>query len=399
VIGNPPYGAWQDYEKRQLLKKLYRGYVRETYTLFLQRCLSLLKNNGKLVFIIPDTFLALHLHKKLREELLKNSVVEEIILIPSHFFPGINFGYSNLCIISILKSRNFQDNRISIASVTNSVNDLYEITNGNYKVADYYEQVSQEEVLKTIDHSFLIGGNSRIRELVNKSEVCLGDIADCVTGFYSGDNRKFMATRDCSVKRSKGFEIINECLVDYDFLKQRDVLTGLKNLKEYIPILKGGKSHFVKDTEWFIRWDQKTVEHYKKDKKARFQNSAYYFREGIGVPMVKSNGIHAFLLQKRLFDQSVVGIFPKDPKHLYYILAFLNSDICSQLLRIINHTANNSANYLKKLPIILDNGSFKEIDKIFNGFWESKNVVETLGKVNKVFNMLYSHKTGLCPLS
>ena len=31
VIGNPPYGAWQDYEKRDLLKKKYAGhYVKET---------------------------------------------------------------------------------------------------------------------------------------------------------------------------------------------------------------------------------------------------------------------------------------------------------------------------------------------------------------------------------
>ena len=35
VIGNPPYGAWQDYDKRDVLKKKYQGqYVKETYSLF-----------------------------------------------------------------------------------------------------------------------------------------------------------------------------------------------------------------------------------------------------------------------------------------------------------------------------------------------------------------------------
>ena len=58
IIGNPPYGAWQEYEKRATLKKKYEGhYVKETYSLFLLRCLSLLKLNGKLSFIVPDTFL------------------------------------------------------------------------------------------------------------------------------------------------------------------------------------------------------------------------------------------------------------------------------------------------------------------------------------------------------
>ena len=62
VIGNPPYGAWQDYEKRDVLKKKYTGhYVKETYSLFLLRCLSVLKMGGKLSFIIPDTFLFLNI--------------------------------------------------------------------------------------------------------------------------------------------------------------------------------------------------------------------------------------------------------------------------------------------------------------------------------------------------
>ena len=68
VICNPPYGAWQDYDKRNQLKKKYVGqYVKETYTLFLLRSISVLKMGGRLSFIIPDTFLFLNMHEKLRK--------------------------------------------------------------------------------------------------------------------------------------------------------------------------------------------------------------------------------------------------------------------------------------------------------------------------------------------
>jgi len=87
--------------------------------------------------------------------------------------------------------------------------------------------------------------------------------------------------------------------------------------------------------------------------KARFQNAKYYFREGIGLPMVSSKRVTAALLEKRLFDQSIVGIFSHDPGLLYYLLGFFNSSICTRLLRIINPSANNSANYVKKIPLIL----------------------------------------------
>jgi len=103
IIGNPPYGAWIEYQKRSDFKKIYKDYSRESYTLFLRRCVDLLKENGKLVFIIPDTFLAINLHKNLRKKLLQETAIEELLLIPSRFFPGVNFGYSNLCIITLIK--------------------------------------------------------------------------------------------------------------------------------------------------------------------------------------------------------------------------------------------------------------------------------------------------------
>ena len=68
--------------------------------------------------------------------------------------------------------------------------------------------------------------------------------------------------------------------------------------------------------------------------------------------MVKSSYIKAFLIENRVFDQSIVGIFPKDKSKLYYILAIMNSDAINELIHTINPTANNSANYVKQIPYI-----------------------------------------------
>jgi len=89
IIANPPYGAWQDYDKRKILKKIYKNfYVKETYTLFLYLCIKLLKDKGRLVFIIPDTYLNLNMHKYLRRFILENTKIIEIALFPSSFFPA-----------------------------------------------------------------------------------------------------------------------------------------------------------------------------------------------------------------------------------------------------------------------------------------------------------------------
>jgi len=390
IIGNPPYGAWQGYQKRDILKKRYGGYVKETYALFLRRCLDLLKEGGKLVFIVPDTFLALHLHKGLRRAILENTAIEEVLLMPSKFFPGVNFGYSNLCIISFEKTRNNKKNQFKIVSVNESISNLYKLADGDYSVAKSVESISQDKVRSSVDYSFLLGGNTKIRKLINEAKTTLGDVANCVTGFYSGDNKTYLAARDNTVKGSKGYRVVHIASVENDFLKQNDLIDGLSNGKKYIPILKGGNGRFSKNTDWFVQWDVKTVSYYQKSKTARFQNPQYYFKEGIGVPMVKSSKIHAFLLGQRLFDQSIVGIFPKNNEYLNYLLAFLNSDACSRILNVINHTANNSANYLKKLPVVLDPASIRKADKIMGDLKEGLvDVQQSLTRVNTIFNGLY----------
>lgn len=390
IIGNPPYGAWQDYDKRDLLKKIYGGYVRETYTLFIKRCIDVLRERGRLVFIVPDTFLALHLHRDTREKMLRETQIEEILLIPSNFFPGVNFGYSNLCIITLQKKLNFNNNKVKIVSISDDVNKLYELAKDNFLIADEYEEIDQGNIKEATDLSFLLGGNKKIRKLVNGATIHLGDIADCVTGFYSGNNQRFLAIQNQNTKRSKDSTIIPAGLVEFDYLDQDKILDGLLNNKEYIPILKGGGSRFIKKTEWFVKWDKQTVSFYRKDKKARFQNSQYYFRSGgIGVPMVKTNHLNAFLLEGRLFDQSIVGIFPKDKKKTNYILAFLNSNVCSRIMKTINHTANNSANYIKRIPILINDESVKEIDLILNNHFEFPDENRVLKRINMVFDQLY----------
>ena len=66
--------------------------------------------------------------------------------------------------------------------------------------------------------------------------------------------------------------------------------------------------------------------------------------------MVKSAAIRGFLMSNHVFDQSIVGIFPKDTTKLYYLLALVNSDVINGLIHAINPSANNSANYIKQLP-------------------------------------------------
>ena len=391
IIANPPYGAWQDYEKREDLKKIYPGlYIKETYSTFLYLCIHLLKDNGRLVFINPDTYLNLHRHKELRNTILEKTIIDEIVVFPSKFFPNVNFGYSNLSIISLSKCNNRDkclSNRFSIFENFDSSSNLLK---HNSKVIEH--RLKQKDVYFAMDHAFFISEDANISLLINNCKTRIGDIAACVTGFYSGNDKVFIRVLDQKVKNASSYELVNS---DEIFVDNKPPLNGISNIRYFIPLIKGGNITYYKKSNAFLDWSFKAVQHYKIDKKARFQNSQFYFKNGIGVPMVSSHRVTASLIDGRLFDQSIVGIFPNDSKYLNYLLAFFNSTICTKLLRTINPSANNSANYIKKMPIIIpDSKTIEHIDYLVETTIEARkndlNTVEMENTIDDIISVIFS---------
>jgi predicted type IV restriction endonuclease len=87
VIGNPPYGATfsnteADYFQSRF--KVFRG-VKDVYTFFIERSLSLVNSKGKHSFIVPSAWLGGPEYKKLRELILPYQI-ESIILLPFDVF-------------------------------------------------------------------------------------------------------------------------------------------------------------------------------------------------------------------------------------------------------------------------------------------------------------------------
>ncbi len=171
-------------------------------------------------------------------------------------------------------------------------------------------------------------------------------------------------------------------------------LNGLTCTNSFIPIVKGGNTRYLKKDLWYINWSKESVTHYKSNKKARFQNSHFYFKQGLAVPMVSSNSITASLLNYRLFDQSIVGIFPKNSEYILYLLAFLNSSVCTHLIRIINPSANNSANYIKKIPVIIpDTNTLIHINDLVEYLLiekgQDRDTAFIENELNNIFNVIF----------
>ena len=390
IICNPPYGAWQDFTRRKLLKKEFDGlYVKDTYALFIYRSIQLLCEGGIGVFIVPDTFLNVHMHTKLRNYIFRNTSILEITKFPSSFFPGIQFGYSNLCIIKLKKTKSEtarNQNKITINTNLKSKRDFSKIMKKDYCKKTMY-QITQESVFNNLEHALFIT-SAEVMNHINFPSKRIGDLANCVTGFYSGNDKKYLRPISNQLKNAKKYNLINineVCETTPTSTQHYDGIIGNRN---YVPIMKGGNVRFFKPNLWYMNWSCESVSHYKQDSKSRFQNPSYYFKQGIGIPMVGTN-ISAALIDNRLFDQSIVGVFPHDPKLVWFLLAFFNSSTCNKLLKVINPTANNSANYIKKLPIIIPRKeTLAEIQDIsISAYEDAKKNAQSVNHIEKLDNL------------
>lgn len=358
IIGNPPYGARNNEQKKDLLNRLYNNlYTKESYTLFLYACTRCLNENGELSFIIPDTFLSLHRHLSIRQYLLTNTRIKELALFPSSFFPGINFGYANLCIITLAKSSNVSQNmsnKILIRTNFKTVDELEDYNSGTKRT------ISQKDVYDGVGSAFMFNSTDRIAELINDESILkIGDIASCVTGFYSGNDKEYLHPVSKEIKNAKKYTCAEKIHIHESILTQKEKECGIETEDCYVPVVKGGNIEYVKPNHWYMDWSLKAISEYKTSKKCRFQNSDYYFKDGIGIPMIRSSKLTGALIEGRLFDQSIVGVFPKDETWINYLLGFFNSSVCSELIGAINPSANNSANYIKKIPFIIPDDETK----------------------------------------
>jgi type I restriction-modification system DNA methylase subunit len=87
VIGNPPYGASFGDLENEYFKNNYEvfGGVKDVYTCFIERSLTLLSKNGRHAFIVPSAWLGGPEYKQLREHILSHQI-DSIILLPFDVF-------------------------------------------------------------------------------------------------------------------------------------------------------------------------------------------------------------------------------------------------------------------------------------------------------------------------
>jgi type I restriction-modification system DNA methylase subunit len=217
VIGNPPYvllspDIHSHNEIEYTRKYKVSNYKVDLYHLFIEKGIDNLKQNGKLGFILPSTWLTQKFTKPLREFVIQNTLIEQLLLFQYLVFTDANV-FTQILIVK-KQSKSTNENKISTTTV-GSAEQFHELTPAkwNYIIQGKIGSASEDLIIET-------------RQFDN-----LGKIA----GKIVSTNPKL---KDVA-RASLGCQAYNSSKHTKEQIKNRVFHADTKLSKEYLPELAG----------------------------------------------------------------------------------------------------------------------------------------------------------------
>lgn len=315
IIGNPPYVFGGNYGIENLDKEYFKyrfisgGGKINLFTLFMEKSLKSLKNEGLLSFIIPNTFLRVTSYEKTREYVLNNSCIKQIADLGTDIFGGAVT--SSIIILLEKQVKNIEDNAIEIKSGLNGIPQI----------------VRQEEFNKG---SFVFSMNNSPRELqilskLEEGALPLGSLcSELIFGVVITKNRNELVSNI----QKPGFK---------PFLEGKDIsryyIRPVKKYLDYTP----NKLHRPRTIKIFESKEKLLIQRITGGStplKVAYDNKQFYNKESINNLILKKDVPYNI--------KYILGILNSKLINWFYKTRFTNASIL---------TVNISKEYLSQIPI------------------------------------------------
>jgi len=370
VIGNPPFGWTINIDFQDQLDKKYglRYWIKikkETYSFFIIKSLDLLKENGKLIFILSDTFLTINTMKWLRNVLLRdtNFLLEKI----SYFSEETNYW---MVVLKAEKTKDITEN-ISIFWVSKQRKTILSYPNYSFSECSEYDKYFNWPLLSEYilcSAWMTVGKNEYFIREIKIDENWKEYIEEPYNFSYFQDP----ITLEKEIAKARLWKISQQKREQFIQAEEKgetveNVNIEEKNKKERIDLPNKDYALYNKAINDIIYSRPRFVIYWKEDWKAiyTYKKNWNWYLNGIGwkkffgkewfVWSLRWNRITARYLPKwYILDvASPLAILKEgiEKDELYFILWWLLSDLANKILKnIINHTLNIQWKDIERLP-------------------------------------------------
>ncbi len=330
IITNPPWGANISDKYNRNFKVIKSG---ETYSYSIVQSQKLLKENGTIRFLLPQSFLNVKLHADIRKFLIEKMYLKNIYLYTSNF-SGVVTKF-----ISINAKNSLKNNyNIEITDFDNK----YEISSKEVKKDKDYR-------ISCVDKNDIV----LIQKVYNKKFKTL-EGSTWGLGIVTGDNKKKLVS-----KRIKGYEAI---------------YTG----KEIIP-------YKILSNKKFIHFDKENLQQVAPENIYRAKEKLVYKFISKKLTFAYDNSGSLFLNSANILIPNIEGMSIKT------VMAFLNSNLFAYIYHKKFGDIKILRGNLEQLPMpIISKEQNKEVEKMVDEVLQGNT--EYINEINKVIYKIYDFK-------
>lgn len=298
IIGNPPWGSKFDEKEIFMYQKLYSTANQtnvESFNLFVEKALTMLKDNGYLSFILPESILTIGTHHKIRKIITEKCSVKYVNFLGNAFY-GVQ------CPSIILKLKLDKMGSMQNCLVTNKGNS-YKIQENRFLNANgFLFNLSDEEndLIENISHF--------------DNAVYLKDNASFALGIVTGDNKKYISN-----KKTPNNEVV---------LKGKDI------------------------SRYKIEQVNNYIEFHPKEFQQVAPTQFYRAKEKLLYRFISNKPIFCYDNNQLLSLNSCNVLIPNiNGFNIKYILAILNSSVATFYISKKYNSIKMLRSYIEQLPI------------------------------------------------
>ncbi|POZ88385.1 MULTISPECIES: N-6 DNA methylase [Petrotoga] len=387
VLTNPPYldSSDYDFELKRYINEDYSEFKKNLYACFIKKSCELVKKNGFVGMITPQTFMFIGSYEKTRRFILDNFQIERLV----HF--GLGGVFDN----ALVDTAMFVLRRAEDSLTAHKENSLKRPEGGSRK--DSLTASEEGSLGEYINLTSFNGKDSKKRALFSIWKDSLTAHKEDSLKRPEGGSRKDSLTASEEKKRedylSKYVFRVDKNVftkvprvpfiywVDSDVVRtfeneplekfadaRQGIATGdnkrflryfwevrredIKDGKKWVPYAKGGPYNKWYGNLWrVIAFDEENYNLLSKMGNY-LPNRKYYFKKGITYTMTTSKGAtFRYLPSGFLFDCKGSSLFFSKDEDIFRFLGLLNSSLFSYLESFIAGSVDLEVGDLKKLPV------------------------------------------------
>ncbi len=343
VMANPPYMGNGGYNSALsiFVAEHYASGKADLYACFIVRNAALCLMHGLFSMITIPNWMFLESFENLRTNLLRKASVASVVHNGRGLW-GSDFGSCAFVISNAHGSFEGAYKRLFLKS--GEVNSPEELERRFLDHSEYpFFRVVSAEFLLIPGAPFAYWVSKRIREAFTQGQP-IGELADIRQGLATGDNSRFMRAWPEVSNRDISFDSSNRAEAD-------------ESEKLWFPYNKGGAfRRWYGNAEFVVNWrnDGDEIRNFMGANgrlRSRPQNMGYFFRESISWSKVTIGSV-AFRSYPEgfIFDVAGCSLFVHGGLDKVVVLGFLNSRICTEILRVLSPTMNYEVGHIGRLP-------------------------------------------------